>query len=308
MEPETIPGIENDAACTLVHPAYMVQNENLECPPVLICVPHAARHYPQALTRNLRLPAEVLLRLEDRYADLLARKAAGAGICVLTAKAPRAWIDMNRAPGDIDADMLSDADTGDFGQMSAKARGGLGLIPRRLSGHGDIWRAKWTRADVSQRVARYHTPYHHKISQLLGDMRARCGGAVLLDLHSMPSIPSRYDEKPVRIVVGDRFGRAASGRMSETVLALAERGSNESPEMFETRLNHPYAGGYALERHGRPENNVHAIQLEIDRALYLDEAGREPVNGVHAVGTMVREMALALADEIYTQGYVQAAE
>jgi len=290
------------------HLGYALENAGACEHPVLISVPHAARQYPRALINNLRVPADALLRLEDRYVDMLSRQAAAAGFTIITAKAPRALIDMNRAPDDIDADMLDDATASNFAGMSVKARGGLGLVPRRLSGYGDLWQNKWKRADFDTRIATYHAPYHEKISQILNDMRARHGGAILLDLHSMPSIASKYDEKPAQIVIGDRFGRSASGQMSETALAASRRQVGEAKLSFKTCLNHPYAGGYILQVHGNPQHQTHALQLEIDRALYLDTACREPTHGVHAMSALVLNVAVALADEIVANGIAQAAE
>ncbi|WP_164116783.1 N-formylglutamate amidohydrolase [Sphingorhabdus sp. Alg239-R122] len=269
---------------------HLIQADNLRYP-VLISVPHAGRHYPRQITDNLRIPADALLRLEDRYVDMLSRSAAETGFAVITAKAPRAWIDMNRAPDDIDAAMLADADSSQFPGMSSKARGGLGLIPRRLSGFGDIWHNKWLWQDIRTRIAEHHAPYHSAIAGILRAMQRQYGAAVLLDLHSMPSLPVTHDAAPAQVVLGDRFGAAASSQMSEAALAVAERHG------FTAQLNHPYAGGYILQRHAAPMENVHALQLEIDRSLYLDLTGREPAHGVHAVSAMVREIALAVADE-----------
>ena len=244
--------------------SYRMTNGGSTRYPVLIAVPHAARDYPAALTENLRVPADVLLRLEDRYADLLARRAASEGFAVIRSTRPRAWIDMNRAPDDIDPSMLSDIDPGKFSHMSVKAQGGLGLVPARLSGVGDLWRHKWTWADFADRIATCHTPYHARIAEWLDAAAMAYGGAALIDLHSMPSLPITDDGPSAQIVIGDRFSRSAASRLSDAALGLA-RGAG-----LHTRLNHPYAGGYTLDRHGRPQRNVHAIQIEIDRALYLD--------------------------------------
>ncbi len=280
---------------------HLIQADNPKYP-VLISVPHAGRHYPKEITDNLRIPAGALLRLEDRYVDMLSRSAAQAGFAVITAKAPRAWIDMNRAPDDIDAAMLADADSSQFPGMSSKGRGGLGLIPRRLSGVGDIWQNKWAWQDIRTRIAEHHAPYHSAIADILRAMQRQYGAAVLLDLHSMPSLAAAHNAPPAQVVIGDRFGAAASSQISEAALAVAQQHG------FTAQLNYPYAGGYILQRHAAPMENVHALQLEIDRALYLDLTGREPAYGVHAVSAMVRETALALADEATRGVELMAAE
>ncbi len=282
--------------------SYHLVHANSVQYPVLISVPHAGRDYPQAITDNLRIPADALLRLEDRYVDTLSRIACDAGFTVITAKAPRAWIDMNRAPDDIDPDMLIDAGSGQFPQMSVKARGGLGLIPRRLSGFGDIWQDKWSWQDIRARIAAHHSPYHSKVANILHDMRQRHGIAILLDLHSMPSVPATDGMPAPQIVIGDRFGHSAISQMTEAAMSVAQGYG------FLAQLNHPYAGGYILERHSAPTEGVHALQLEVDRALYLDSACREPTHGVHAVSAMVRDIALSLSSEAGRSPVMMAAE
>ena len=168
--------------------------------------------------------------------------------------------------------MLSGVARHQLPEPSRKVRGGLGLVPRRLNGAGELWRRKWTWDDICQRVDRSHAPYHRFVEQTLYRMREKFGGAILLDVHSMPPLT---DEKKgdVDIVIGDRFGRSAGSRYSEIALAYCNQSGMRS------QLNHPYAGGYILERHGKPDDGIHALQLEIDRRCYLDKALLEPGDG-----------------------------
>ncbi len=259
--------------------------------PVLIAVPHAGRDYPSELFSNLRLPPASLVRLEDRYADLLARDAIAAGMPVLVAGRARAWIDLNRSEQDIDAEMVRGLSRDKLPLAGAKQRGGLGLIPRRLSGEGDIWRAPLTMADVDARIASFHRPYHERLSGVLERMRARFGIAVLLDLHSMPPLNANHGNPPPRFVIGDRFGRSAAGRFAETLTAQIRL------HCHMVALNHPYSGDHILRAHGRVDRNIHALQLEVDRGLYLDELLREPGQGVSKIARLVTSLASALADE-----------
>lgn len=260
--------------------------------PVLVAVPHAGRDYPDEIAVNARVPQQVLERLEDRHADMLAVQAAASGCAMLVAHVARAWVDLNRAPNEIDPQMILDAPRTAFSQPSAKVRGGLGLVPRRLADHGELWRKPWTRDSIAARVSTLHDPYHQALSQALAALRARFGCALLIDLHSMPPLKPEGEGPVARIVVGDRYGRSADSSLCD----LAVRTLGQSG--FEVALNHPYAGGYVLERHGRPARNVHALQIEVDRSLYLDAAmcGHGP--GLTEVQDAVARLARRLADEL----------
>ncbi|MFC4292908.1 N-formylglutamate amidohydrolase [Sphingorhabdus arenilitoris] len=282
--------------------AFAVYNVSNPSIPILISVPHAGRDYPAGIIENLRLPADSLVRLEDRYVDLLARGAVAAGVPVIMAKYARAWIDLNRDEQDIDAEMVAGLDRTELPSPSAKQRGGLGLIPRRLSGLGDIWKRSLEREDVEQRIGMVHRPYHAQIDQILSAMRRRFGAALLLDLHSMPPVDDKIIPDPPRFVIGDQYGRSASSRFSELALSHIRMSG------FAVNLNYPYAGDYILRRHGRPAANIHAIQLEVDRSLYLDELLREPVDGVARIAKLVTDLTQILADAVLDNDVPIAAE
>ncbi|MEE9434368.1 MAG: N-formylglutamate amidohydrolase [Sphingorhabdus sp.] len=270
--------------------------------PVLISVPHAGRNYPVELIDNLRVPAGDLLRLEDRYADLLAMAARKAGFGVIMAHKARAWMDLNRAETDLDTEMLSDIPPGLQFTASLKQRGGLGLVPRRLSGVGAIWKRPFTFASVRQRIDGYHRPYHTAIEGILADMRNRFGAAILLDLHSMPPISDSARGPAASFVVGDRFGASAAGRFAEMMQAHFETAG------YVCGLNHPYPGDHVLKQHGNPVGDIHAVQLEVDRTLYLDADLREPGRGVEGVSMLILEVAEMLADAALGTAELMAAE
>ena len=268
--------------------------------PVLVSVPHAGRAYPAALLDNLAVPADALLRLEDRYADRLAGAAIAAGLPCLIADAPRAWIDLNRRPDELDSAMIEGVEPGDLPSPSRKVRGGLGLVPRRLAGHGNLWSRPWASADIAARIATVHTPYHARIEAVLAAMSERFGAAVLLDLHSMPPLTAEQGEGA--IVIGDAFARTAGARYTRTLTDTCTRAG------FRTRVNHPYAGGHILRRHGDPGAGRHALQLEISRALYLDAAALEPSKGMPRIAELVARAARALTDRVLSRGTLIAAE
>jgi N-formylglutamate amidohydrolase len=273
------------------NPGFALYHADAPATPVLLSVPHAGRDYPDALFTNLRLPPTSLLRLEDRYADLLARDSIARGTPTIIAHRARAWIDLNRDERDIDVEMVAGLDRRDYPLPGAKQRGGLGLIPRRLSGEGDIWKGQFDATDVAARVSEYHRTYHACISQTLARMRATFGVAILLDLHSMPPIAAVGSEHRPRFVIGDRFGRSASNVYAHLLTTqLRNRG-------FAVALNHPYPGDHILRHHSAVRRNIHALQLEVDRSLYLDVALREPGKGLATISRIIESLVHALADE-----------
>lgn len=229
--------------------------------PVIVSVPHAGRDYGPELVARLRPPVARLASLEDRLVDEVARGLDG--VPVLIARQPRAWIDLNRAETEIDPAMIERAAPGMPFTLSAKVRSGLGLVPRRLSGTGELWRARFSATEIADRIAAHHRPYHDRLADWLGAARRRHGIAVLLDLHSMPPLA---DGSATRVVIGTRYGRSADPALVAPIIeAIAAAG-------LEWRENSPYAGGHIVERHGAPRHAIHAVQLELDRTLYLDRS------------------------------------
>lgn len=270
--------------------------------PVILSVPHAGRVYPEGFTRLSRLPVEAVLPLEDRYADRLIDFAQPFGVSAIVQRTARAWIDLNRDEREFDPVLLPDLrPTG--AHPSAKVRGGLGVIPRRLAHAGDIWRAPIAAADFNARLARHHRPYHAKLASLIAETRDRFGIAVVLDIHSMPAlVAAPHDRTPPRLVIGDLFGRAATGRFAmAAVEALSKTGHRVA-------LNSPYAGGHILYRHARPSEAVHGLQLEVDRTLYLDESGRETGAGLVALQTAIADLVRDIEGEAHAISTPLAAE
>lgn len=283
--------------------AFTLYNCDAPAIPVLLSVPHAGRDYPPELLANLRVSPAELLRLEDRYADRLIQPAIVAGCPAIVAHRARAWIDLNRAETDIDTGMLSGSDQIADAVPSGKARGGLGLFPRRLQACGELWRQPMGRADVEQRIERAHRPYHRAVAEILSVMRARFGVAILLDVHSMPPIPAGAgSDTPPRIVIGDRFGRSAASVYAELVAGRAQALG------LTAALNAPYSGDYILQRHGDPGRDVHALQLEVDRSLYLDSDLREPSAGLKTLAGFVQAVVSDLAEQAMGASFAEAAE
>ena len=274
--------------------------------PLLIAVPHAGRAYPASLIERMREPHFAALKLEDRYVDRLAEAVAEAtGATLLIAHAPRAMIDLNRAPDDVDWDMFGAGgrDRDRLGSYSPgrRSRSGLGLIPRRLPGLGELWKRRHEESELAARIAGIHAPYHACLAATLADLRDRWGAALLLDLHSMPPLAARGGQPQAEFVLGDRFGAACHGGLvASAFAALGGMGRLAAH-------NRPYAGGYVLERHAAPGEGRHALQLEIDRSSYLDSRLVEPGNGFAQMVTLLESLVRRLAADVAALGRDTAA-
>lgn len=284
-------------------PAFTLAGPEPSAIPVLIAVPHAGRAYPGPLLERMRNPGSAALKLEDRYADRLAEAVAReTGASLLVAHAPRAMIDLNRAADDIDWEMFGGAAAGDVGSYTPgqRARSGLGLIPRRLPGLGELWNRRHDEADLSARMSGIHQPYHACLADTLAGLRERWGAALLLDLHSMPPLARQGGQLAPEFVLGDRFGASCHGSLTGSAFAyFAEMGRGAAH-------NRPYAGGYVLERHGMPRHGLHALQLEIDRGSYLDSRLAEPGRGFAGMVQVLAGLVRRLAGDVAALGQVDA--
>ncbi|HEX8257901.1 MAG TPA: N-formylglutamate amidohydrolase [Allosphingosinicella sp.] len=255
--------------------------------PVVLSVPHAGRAYSDALLRASRLPRSKLEALEDRLVDRLVWRAVAAGAPALIASVPRAEIDLNRDEREIDAAMVAPPPPARTLMASPRTRGGLGLVPSRISGAGSIWLQRLPEAELAQRIETIHRPYHAALADMLEQARRSFGVAILLDCHSMPP-RSGGDAGGAAIVFGDRYGTSIRPDLLHAALAAAERSG------FTTACNAPYAGGFITTRHGRPAAGIHALQIEIDRSLYLDRELREPGPGFDAASHLVAAVVAAV--------------
>ena len=242
--------------------------------PVVIAVPHGGRAYFPDLVARMRAPELCQLRLEDRHIDQLgAAISQKINSALLIAHAPRAMLDLNRAESDIDWDMIQGPRLARAGLANTnnttnhRSRSGLGLIPRRLPGHGEVWRGRLPRRELERRISEIHQPYHQTLGEQLRRIRDQWGAVLLVDLHSMPPLQARAGEPPAPVMVlGDRFGASCHHSLMAKAVDLL------TTEGFGTSQNRPYSGGYVLDRHGAPERGIHAIQLEVCRSIYLDAA------------------------------------
>ncbi|MCX7864422.1 MAG: N-formylglutamate amidohydrolase, partial [Novosphingobium sp.] len=177
-----------------------------------------------------------------------------------------------------------------------RARSGLGLIPRRLPGLGELWKKGHEEAELAARIADIHEPYHAALGEVMRELRARWGAALLIDLHSMPPIAPTAGLGAPQFVIGDRFGDSCHGRL--VAAAFAWFGERHCAVAH----NRPYAGGYVLERHSSPSSGLHAMQIEIDRSCYLDHALAEPGAGFADVVGILIGLVRRLAAEVGVLG------
>jgi N-formylglutamate amidohydrolase len=263
--------------------------------PVLLSVPHSGRDYPAWLIDMSSGGHPALCSLEDPLVDRLAWRAIQHGIGAVVAQAPRAAVDCNRAEDEVDPAIIEGARRG---RTTARARGGLGIIPSRTQQHGFLWRRIVSTGQLEQRLVQAHRPYHDAIADHLELLLDRFGCALLLDCHSMP--PPAAGIPP--IVFGDCRGRSADGWVSREAMAVAR------DHGFAAGLNDPFAGGHVIERHAAPFRGVHALQVEIDRRVYLDRGLRSPGPGFDAAARFLEALAVTLGEALLASRFATAAE
>lgn len=263
--------------------------------PVVLSIPHAGRDYRPELIRAARLPQSALESLEDRLVDRLVWRATANGATAFVARAPRAEIDLNRDEREIDpASVTPPLPSGGLVQ-SARTRGGIGLVPSRIVGLGPIWRERIARSELDRRIAQIHRPWHSALDAALVHARNRFGGAILLDCHSMPPRPPQQGVNAApnaTVIFGDRHGATIGADLLDAAVEAARALG------YRTACNAPYAGGYTVSRHGRPERGIHALQIELDRSLYLDRDLRGPGPGFEGVCRLIAAVAGALEERL----------
>ncbi|MGE0093955.1 MAG: N-formylglutamate amidohydrolase [Alphaproteobacteria bacterium] len=265
-----------DAAVEIVAeecPAYDILSPAAQAAPVVLASPHSGRDYRPEFLEASRLPLQILRKSEDCYIDELFGAAPQLGVPLLRAHFPRAFVDPNREPFELDPAMFADALPDYVNTTSPRVGAGLGTIARLVTNGEEIYGEKLNFAQVSTWIERNHRPYHAALAGLIMRTRARFGACLLVDCHSMPSIGGPMDRdagrQRVDFVLGDCHGTScAPGLIDAAEAALADMGYNVT-------RNIPYAGGYTTRHYGRPTEGVHALQIEINRALYLDEDSLE---------------------------------
>ena len=234
--------------------------------PLVLASPHSGSEYPADLLAASRLDPLALRRSEDSFVDELFAAAPRLGVPLLSARFPRAYIDVNREAYELDPAMFNDALPDFVNARSPRVRMGLGTIARIVASGEEIYAKKLSFAEASRRIECLYHPYHHALRQLVEDTEEVFGGYLLVDCHSMPSTAgSVCGLDAADVVLGDCHGASCAPRIVETASRfLAARG-------FGVAINSPYAGGFTTGFYGCPSAHRHALQIEINRALYMDE-------------------------------------
>jgi N-formylglutamate amidohydrolase len=247
--------------------------------PFVFNSPHSGREYPREFLVASKLDEIALRRSEDFLVDELFACAVPTGAPLLSARFPRAWLDVNREPYELDPAMFEDPLPDFVNAASARVAGGLGTIARIVSEAEEIYDTKLNAADALNRIETAYHPYHETLQALLAEAIVHFGHAVLVDCHSMPSAANTGAKSAIRadFVLGDRYGTSCAPSITGAAAQiLTDLG-------YRVAINKPYAGGFITEHYGRPANGLHAIQIEINRSLYMDEermrksAGFEPL-------------------------------
>lgn len=234
---------------------------------VVFASPHSSSEYPENFLRRAMLDARQIRSSEDAFVDTLFEVAAEFGAPFLKAGAPRAYVDLNRGPDELDPALFEGVRRA---MHNPRVASGLGVVPRVVANGKTIYRGKLPLEEAHHRIARFWRPYHDALSTLVDESLQRFGQAILVDCHSMPhealeTVGASSGPRP-DVVLGDRFGASASASVVERIEAAFTRAG------LRVARNMPFAGAYVCQRYGRPARHQHAVQVEIDRSLYMDEA------------------------------------
>lgn len=251
--------------------AYSLLQPECQVSSVVFASPHSGCDYPEWFVRRSLLNARTIRSSEDAFVDRLFASAPDFGAPFLMAGAPRAFLDLNRAADELDPALIRGVRRP---SNNPRVASGLGVIPRVVAHGRPIYHGKLALDEASHRIDSYWRPYHARLQSLLDETRATFGRAILIDCHSMPhealDAVARSGAPRPEVVLGDRFGASAeTDIVDEIESAFANAG-------FVVSRNTPFAGAYVTQHYGRPARKQHAIQIEIDRSLYMDEATIEP--------------------------------
>ncbi len=296
-----VPGLKQPEAQELyefLQPYEVVEPEELSSP-LVFSSPHSGRRYPDTFLASSRLDLSTLRRSEDAYVDELFIAAREIGAPLLRTHVPRAYLDLNREPFEFDPKLFEGPLPAFSNTRSLRVAAGLGTIPRVVADAREIYRERLSVSEGIRRVEAYYRPYHSALRALMERARSRFGLAVLIDCHSMPSASAR-DKRRIDFVIGDRYGASAARPLVEGVEErLNVRG-------YHVQRNRPYAGGFITEHFGRPAMGWHALQIEVSRSLYMDEALICKKAAFNEVSSHLTEVIVGLAQDIERESLLSA--
>ena len=277
---------------TVSEPIEVLANGGQEVPLVLAS-PHSGAEYPAEFLAASRLDALTLRRSEDSYVDEIFGGGPTLGAPLLRARFPRAYIDANREPFELDPTMFEDLLPNFVNSRSPRVRVGLGTIARVVASGEEIYARKLRFSEAARRIETLYRPYHKTLKRLLDATQERYGFAILLDCHSMPSAGGDRERRErasrADMVLGDCHGTSCHPTITETARRIL------NAKGYFTALNVPYAGGFTTAHYGRPAAGSHCLQIEINRALYMDECSFERKPFLARLGEDMRDLAEALS-------------
>lgn len=267
-------------------PAYRLEMPKIQAGPLIVASPHSGRLYPWSFVRSTVLDERSIRSSEDAFVDMLVGEAPALGAPLLAAEYPRAYIDLNRSCDELDPAVIEGVSRS---PSNPRVSSGLGVIPRVVANGRLIYRGKIRRDEAEARLNHVWRPYHACLDGLMADTQAAFGKAVLLDIHSMPhealdNVARSPGAPRPDVVIGDRFGASASGAIVDA-LEAAFQGSG-----LVVSRNTPFAGAFITQHYGHPSRGRHAIQIEIDRALYMNETLIRPNGNFRHVKALLTEM------------------
>lgn len=287
-----MPTLEQASIAAELSPPYLVLAPAVQTSPFVFCSPHSGRIYPRRFLAQSRLDPLTLRKSEDSLVDELFQSVAALGAPLIAARFPRAYLDVNREPYELDPELFDEPLPDYANSQSVRVVGGLGTIARIVADGEEIYNGRLSLPAALERVERLYRPFHEALGRLIEATRQRFGYAILIDCHSMPSATMTGTNGPrPEFVLGDRFGASCDARLTRLLKdAISGLG-------YDVQLNRPYAGGFITEHYGRPRRGVHALQIEINRGLYLDEATITPTEGfVHLQSGLKRVAARLFAE------------
>lgn len=261
--------------------------------------PHSGRRYPESFIRRTRLDPLALRASEDAFIDDLFASAPRHGAPLVVAEFPRAFVDVNRADDELDPALIA---APAIRAKTLRVSAGLGVVPRVVSEGKPIYDGKLTLNEVQARIDSCHRPYQTAVTSALRRAKENFGMGFLVDCHSMPSENSRGTARRAEVVIGDCYGVSCGADVTDMVVGLFRRAG------FRVARNAPFAGGYLTHRYGRPRQGIHAVQIELDRSLYLDEAKVTPSEDYPAFAAALQPVIAGLANLPHQLGTALAAQ
>ncbi|HVX82060.1 MAG TPA: N-formylglutamate amidohydrolase [Devosiaceae bacterium] len=269
-------------------PAFETIRPRRMTAPLVFNSAHSGRHYPERFLAMTRLDHLSIRQSEDAWIDEIFGRAPHVGCPMLRAHFPRAYLDVNREPWELDPQMFVEPLSERFNTTSPRVAAGLGTLARVVAENKPIYRERLTLEDARMRIEGIYQPYHATLQNLLGEALGQFGVAVLVDCHSMPQLTRSGDRPAPDVVLGDRYGTACAPMiidLVETVFAGAG---------LRVARNRPYAGGFCTRTYGRPQHNLHAVQIELSRHLYMNEATLEKAETFGMVKQLAEQLIFAL--------------